>query len=133
MLLEGEVETAVVHPVGTAVNREHQRVLAILIEVRWPHDPSLHFERIGVVPDGLHITEPHALQHVVIHVSQPCGGAWVVEVETVQIARLVRARDRPDGRAVVGEGRQGEELLALGQLRDAAVQRDEMQAPIALA
>ena len=134
VFLEGEVETAVVHAVRAAVDDEHHRVDAGRVEVRRLHDPALDAEAIlRVVPDLLHFTEFDVRQHVGVHVGEAAGFVRAVEVEAVDVARVVGAGDDPDAHAVVRERRQAEEMLTRRELRHPAVHGYEVELRVAVA
>ena len=128
MLLPGEVEADVVHPVRPAVDGEHERILSRRIEVRRLDDPSLDLVVVHrLVPDLLDLAEGHATENVFVHLRELRPLARIRETECDDVARHVGRREGPHRHAPVSERAQREHVLAARQLADAPVRGYEVQ------
>ena len=112
------------------MNRQHQGILAFRIEVGRLDDPAVDAERFRFVPDLFHFAERDPPEYVGVHFSQARYLGWARQVESVDVAGFVRARDRPDRGAIVGERRKREKLVAFGELCDASIHRHEVKAAV---
>jgi hypothetical protein len=122
VVLVGVVEAHVVHPVGTAVDVENERVFLVGVEVRGLHDPALHVGVAGGrVPDLLDVTQALVLEHVVVHVGEARVRRAVAHPVRDDVGRIVRGRADPYRDLTAGHGRQPQHVRARSHLTELAV------------
>ena len=85
-----------------AVDRQDHGIGAVRIEAGGLHDPALDAERIRVIPDFFHLAKSDAVEDVGVHLGQAGDVARTRQVEPVDVAGLVRARDRADRNTAAG-------------------------------